>query len=146
MPNRQSYDTTEGWPAWLLRAISADRSYYARARCRTDTGVVRVAWTAERKKRYQPVPGGEVLAGDELIELACMQCRLCPVQWDCVRTAIQAGEPIGTWADRIENVQWLATQEDWQRLVDGAEETGVSVQELITIARRVRAVALESAS
>lgn len=146
MPNRQSYDTTDGWPAWLLRAISADRSYYAQARCRTDTGVVRVAWTAERTKTYQPLPGGETLSGETLIELAQLQCRLCPVQWDCVRTAIIAGEPVGTWADRIENVKWLGEQPDWEDMVELAQEASMTVQVLISDLRRVRDQAmLESA-
>lgn len=123
----------EAMPLSLLRAGSVNRDFYEHASCRTDTGVVKKAWTAESGRRYKI--GEQTYTGDKLIELALEVCRHCPVQHDCANAAIEAGELIGTWAIRIEDIRFLSKRPRWKEELELARSTGASVQSLVRMLR-----------
>lgn len=111
----------------LLAAGEVDRSFYRDAACRQKhDGTPGLAWTAELKRSYQVGPN--VFSGHKLIQMACIICKGCPVQWDCARAAIVASEPVGTWADKHENIAWLGKRSDWKRILDRAEHEQTPVQ------------------
>lgn len=131
-----SYDGNfEDMPVSVRRAMEADRSYYSQALCSTDTGSPKIAWLAEPGRRY--TYGGHTYRGERLIELARSTCALCPVQWDCAITAIEAGESAGIWSDTIENLRWLRRTYpiDFAAKIDMARSTGVTVQRAIKMLR-----------
>ena len=121
-------------PISFRRAAEADRSYYPKASCRSPGDTPRLAWTAEAGRKYKV--GSQHYRGAKLIELALEVCKYCPVQWDCVETAIEAGESAGTWSDTIENVRWLGRQKrEGRELISMARSTGVPVQRAIVMLR-----------
>lgn len=137
MPKRSTFSgDVAQLPIHLQRALSVDRSYYSRAICRTPTDTPKLAWTAERTKRYEV--NGQQIPGPKLIQMAVMVCKSCPVQWRCAEAAIEAGEPVGTWGAPIEDIEWLSRRPNWRRILDHAQVEQVDVA---TTIRRLRSPA-----
>ena len=126
--------TYEDMPISFRRAAEADRSYYPKAACRKAADTPALAWTAESGQSYKI--GDNRYKGSKLVELALQVCHYCPVQWDCVSTALEAHESAGTWSDTIENVRWLGRQkQEGQELISMARSTGVPIQTAIVMLR-----------
>lgn len=122
-------------PFSIRRAAEVDRSYYEDAACRNLNGQPKIAWTAEPGRNY--TYGGHKYRGERLIELARQTCAICPVQWECASTAIQAYESAGIWGDTIENIRWLARTHPSNAVVklEMAKSAGVTVQRTIQMLR-----------
>jgi hypothetical protein len=116
-------------PPYLARAAEVDRTFYAHASCRTVLDTPKLAWTAEVKRKYKL--NNQEYAGNVLIKMALEVCRHCPVQWECTAAAIEGEEPVGTWGDRIENVNWLGRQKNHDLHIIQAAEDGEPIQTMI---------------
>jgi len=128
-----SYDGDFGnMPLSVRRAHEADRSYYPRALCRSIIDTPKIAWTVTEPNRMFTY-GNHSYRGSKLIELALQGCAMCQVQWDCAKTAIDAGESAGTWGDSIDQLNWLARSypERHVDIIEMARSTGVTVQKTI---------------
>lgn len=84
-------------------------------------------WTVGRQ---DSPPDGVTI--QEMRDAALILCRRCPVQWDCVRWAID-NEEYDTWAAWQSDRARLARLLDWRQLVDAAEAEGVAVVDLISM-------------
>jgi hypothetical protein len=131
MTRARPYDGDfDSLPKAIRRAAEADRSYYDRANCKANPEVQSVAWTLERGKTV--VVGGQKIPADDLIELACIQCSMCDVQWDCATAAIVGEEPVGTWGDKIENIHFLRKRDDRFEVLEAARSEGIPVRVAIS--------------
>jgi hypothetical protein len=132
MARTASFDGSfEDMPLSIRRAHEADRSYYAHAACRSMVDTPKIAWLAEPGRKY--TYGNHSYRGSRLIELALQGCAMCPVQWDCTKTAIEAGESAGIWGDTIDQINWLQRRYPNRALdiVEMARSTGVTIQNTI---------------
>jgi len=118
-------------PLSVRRAHEADRSYYDRAMCRSIVDTPKIAWLADPGRKYRY--GNHLYSGTKLVELALKGCSMCPVQWDCARTAIQAGESAGIWSDTMDQLHWLYRTYPTRHIdiIEMARSTGVTVQKTI---------------
>ncbi len=116
-------------PPYLARAAEVDRTFYVNAACRSIIDTPKLAWTAEVKRKYKL--NNQEYAGNTLIKMALEVCRHCPVQWECAAAAIEGEEPVGTWADRIENIHWLRRQHDHEMHIIQAAEDGEPIQVMV---------------
>jgi hypothetical protein len=146
MARSRSFDGSfDDMPLSIQRAASVDRSYYAQALCINErNGTPKIAWLATPGKRYRV--GANLYDGDKLIELALTTCSICPVQWECTRTAIDADERWGIWGDTLDNIAWLERRsrdlgQSSAAVLDGAKALGHSVQVTITRLRVAHAEA-----
>lgn len=64
----------------------------------------------------------------ELLELALAECRLCPVQWDCVTFAIKGDIRPGIWAIDKEDRRSLARHPRWEEISIAGRNAGASVE------------------
>jgi hypothetical protein len=132
MARSASFDGSfEDMPLSIRRAHEADRTYYSQAMCRSLTDTPKIAWLAESGHKY--TYGNHTYRGSKLIELALQGCAMCPVQWDCTRTAIEAGEMAGIWGDTLDRVRWLGRRYPtrYVDVLEMARSTGVTVQKTI---------------
>lgn len=123
----------EDMPLSVQRALSADRSYYDQAACRQRIdGTPKIAWLAEPKRRYKA--GGQTYTGERLIELALLGCSMCPVQWECATTALDADERAGIWGDTLDRLATVRLAPvNHVTFFEMAKSTGVTVQRSIDL-------------
>lgn len=140
MARSRSFDGSfDDMPLSIQRAASVDRSYYREALCINERNQTpKVAWLATPGKKYRV--GAHIFDGDKLIELALTTCSICPVQWECTRTAIEADERWGIWGDTLDNIVWLdrrtkANGMSAVGVLDAAKQLGHSVQVTISTLR-----------
>ncbi len=106
----------EDLPVGYTRGHNKPIGWHDEARCRSDAisrasskkGGLPSLWLVKTDETYVFV--GRRTSGAKLIELALLECAMCPVQWDCARFAVQVREPLGTWAMSIEDREWLQDQ------------------------------------
>lgn len=67
----------------------------------------------------------------QLRSLALAECELCPVQWECVSFAIRTLDDWNVCAVEVDDRRLLAARPDWQGLVDMAEESRMTVTNLV---------------
>lgn len=90
-------------------------------------------WTVNRSDRVS-VPDGDktvTVSPTAMRRMALLLCQVCPVQWDCVRFAIDVDADY-TWAATDADREWLRTHvPEWREHVSRAEANGQPVQQMI---------------
>ena len=110
-----------------------DRTWKQQAACRREDVARRRLWTASEGE-YITIAGVRI-PGIDAQEAAAMICSGCPVQWDCVRWAIEVGEVAGVWGMTMRELRWLSQQRNAIALIDAAEDNGISPRTAVRIAR-----------
>lgn len=127
----------EDMPRYIRAAIGAEWDWTTRSICRNAEGERRVAWTCTPAERI-PIGKSRYL-GAELIAYAEATCELCPVQWECVRFAVQIEAKVGTWGLTFSDLEWLRStfpdEADQIAFVNAADDEDIPVQEAIRRAR-----------
>ena len=121
----------------IAAAVGLDRSWTERAAC--------LGWATQAPGRptpWQVGPGrraaGSDVSNSELVKLALLICRGCPVQYDCARYAVEGMMLAGTWGMPLTALEWLRKQDDWEELVEFAETVGAPIQDVVADVRRDR--------
>lgn len=141
----KSYDCAEAWPSYVTSIIGQDLTWMVDAACRRPGNIVHaVAWTGTPGSQV-PNRGGDL---DLVRERALSVCRVCPVQWDCARFAIETGDVWNVCAvvpsDRMtittkkvhaEDGTLVHLKRDWQPLLEMAIEARMSVARLVATLR-----------
>lgn len=126
MPAPHSLDGgTDHLPRHMRCAQGQNLDWKSGAKCRNAAGVPMMAWHVDRKDSKTKLMGRPATAW---IALALAICETCPVQWDCARFALAVGEKWHTWGMDVDDLRWLSTQREADRVVSMAEEHGVPVQ------------------
>lgn len=112
-----------------------DRTWKQHGACRRQDVARRVLWTAS--EGVNVTIAGVEIPGIDAQEAAAMICSGCPVQWDCVRWAIEVGEVAGVWGMTLRELRWLSSLgvNRAVALIDAAEDNGVSPRTAVRIAR-----------
>jgi Transcription factor WhiB len=135
-------DDLDTFPLHVRLAFDVDLTWQAEGKCRNYDGELRVAWSILPKEEI--TFGSSTYLGAHLIAIALEYCRVCPVQYDCARYAVQTAPSHtyiwGTWGASMNDLRWLKRQGS-TAIVDDAETHGVPVQVALREARRVRRVA-----
>lgn len=127
VPRAVSYGGSfDEMPLAVQRAARVPRDYYDKALCRDVDENIRIAWIAEPKVRYKF--GTQRILGSVLNEFALETCRMCPVQWECAATALEADEAAGIWSDTLDNLRLLRNRPD---VLAKAKKRGVPVQDAV---------------
>lgn len=132
-------------PISFTRGHGKPIGWHAGARCRDERaphatplkgGGEPSVWLVDPDRKY--LFGTSVFKGAALQAMACLECSLCSVQWDCASFAVKVDEPIGVWAMSIDDRAWLQSQPDAERVIRRAESAGRSVQFAVASLRRRR--------
>lgn len=135
----------DGLPVAFTRGHGKPIGWHEGARCRDERaprakaikgGGYPSVWLVEPDRKYRFGP--DILKGDQLQAMACLECSLCSVQWDCARFAVAVVEPMGVWAMMPEDREWLQGQPDVDRIIQRAESAGRPIQFAVTSLRRRR--------
>jgi len=125
MPTTKGFDPNadpDSWPAYISSIRNAsETSWFLAARCRDGGPYSPEYWTT----------GDTSPLGLRKRDMAEMECQICPVQWDCVRYAIDTGDKWNLCAVPPDRRWILRQRPDWRDLVEMGEEAGVSVRDLI---------------
>ncbi len=131
-------------PSYVTAAFGLDRSWMLEGRCHPNACVSdldglaaivrRDLWSMDRGDKL--MVGGREVLGRELANLAELECRRCPVQWECVSYAIEGQLAFGTWALRQARRKVLAAMPDWAARVAAAKVEGRPVGELVPVTVR----------
>jgi hypothetical protein len=112
----------EGYPHYILAAYGVSRDWMEDAACssRYRTGSEDWWWTIR--------PGTKKAGhmGEKWIAMAEQICQRCPVQWDCVKHAVDVGE-VNTWALSETKRKLLVRHPGWRNVIDAAEAAEVPV-------------------
>lgn len=90
---------------------------------------------------------GTILIGNrdvqcaEVTKLAVMICQTCPVQWSCVRFAIDTEAEWGTYGVRVRYLKWVKEDLkywDAMMIVEDAEASGTPVEIAFRDAKKAR--------
>lgn len=123
VPRGVSYDGSfDEMPLSVRRAASVSRDFYTDALCRTVNDEIRFFWIADPRVRYGV--GSQMIMGSVLNELALETCRLCPVQWECAITAIDADESAGVWGELLDYLRRVRNE---RVVIERARAEGVPV-------------------
>jgi hypothetical protein len=135
----------EDLPIAYTRGHNKPIGWHGGARCRDERaphvkpvkgGGNPSVWLVDPDRKY--VFGSAVLKGSDLQEMACLECSLCSVQWDCASFAVSVDEPVGVWAMSQDDRAWLQTQADAEKIIRRAESAGRPVQYAVVFLRRRR--------
>jgi hypothetical protein len=126
-------DSFDNLPKYIASAMAVDRSWSKDARCRTAQRDVRGPWVVGANEIVRV--GRSTYKGSELIELALMVCAACPVQYDCIRFALDTDSKWGTWSCTEKDQAWLKKHDKQRLVVARAEYDGVPVQVAVKEAR-----------
>lgn len=115
-------------------AEGLDRDWIGEARCRegrrmasSDSGFMWTILPGERR---------DGIRGDKWIELALLECGLCPVQWACTHYAIASEAFWGTWGCSQDDRAFLSKQSGWETELLMASSLGQTVQAMVAEMRR----------
>lgn len=138
MPKPRSYGGTfQDMPAAIQRAANVDRGWYGDAKCpdhlRDQPLNAINPWTVDLPRPSHP----DRAKMEAYATLALTVCRGCDAQWDCARTAIEAGEAAGRWGATLDDLRFLESQPDWRTKLEMARGAVVPVQTLISQLRRL---------
>lgn len=120
-------DDESGYPLYIRAAFGEDRSWMEGAACKPSGNISsdnRWWWTCDPGRYYHGI------RGSKWIEMAEMICSTCPVQYKCVRWAIDVNE-FFTWGVSEENRRALRRMPDLDARLEEAEAAGVSVLALV---------------
>lgn len=112
----------------MRAARGAAVAWKEQARCRpssSDVGLPRFAWTVDPKDTGKHLLGRPAKAW---VALAVLECRNCPVQYDCARFALQVNEKWGTWSMHIDDLKRLQAHPRQNAIIAAAELAGIPVQ------------------
>lgn len=134
----------EDLPAAYTRGHGKPIGWHEGARCREERaphatplkgGGYPSVWLVHADHKYRF--GNAILKGSELHEMACLECALCSVQWDCASYGVDVEEPLGVYAMSIDDRVWLQDRHDAEKIIRDAEAAGVPVQ--FVVGRRRKA-------
>ena len=115
----------------------AERTWMPHGLCKTGKLPAK-AWKCGENGTME-LRGREVKCS-EVTSMAVMVCQTCPVQWDCVKFAVQVGEEWGSWGCHIRYLRWLQglDEADAILIIDDAQAEGVPVEVAVRDAKKAR--------